>query len=591
VKFLVPEGAAVLQFMPALFQVESGTFDLKDLVLRPTDAAEVRAAEEAKAAAKAQRDAANAAARQAKASAAFAAAGDLIPNGNFEAPASPGSLGEGWGKAKSGLSLGEEEGNHFLRIESTEPGKTNLVYRRVDLPSGTEALELSFKWRVTDVKAGKEPWHDARIMIEFLDAAGKKVGPKPGPPYKRGSTDGWVEVKKSFIVPESAVALELMPALFEVKQGKLEIDDLSLKPTSKKAIEEAEAAYAKANPKPPPVPAEEPKPQNWPPELKVKGNRVVDPKGNEVWLQGVHVVSLEWNPRGENVERAIVVAIEEWKANVIRLSIKDEYWTHEKNGKEFQDLVERCVNLTANRGAYIVIDNHRYRAVRPEHLPFWKEVATKYKNHPAVLFDIINEPHGISWEVWRDGGFVSERQTKADEDAFLEGEDLKKSKQGFESPGMQALVDAIRSTGAKNIIIAGGLDWSYDLSGIIKGFELKDKSGNGIMYAAHIYPWKKGWQSKVLDIAEKHPIFVGEVGADANKMSWMPAEIQEDAETWVPDMLGLIQKHRLHWTAFSFHPKASPRMLVDWTFTPTPFWGEPVKRALAGEKFEVKRLR
>jgi hypothetical protein len=56
---------------------------------------------------------------------------------------------------------------------------------------------------------------------------------------------------------------------------------------------------------------------------------------------------------------------------------------------------------------------------------------------------------------------------------------------------MQALINAVRESGAKNIVLAGGLDWAYDLSGIANGFALDDKGGNGIIYSTHIYPWKK----------------------------------------------------------------------------------------------------
>ena len=156
---------------------------------------------------------------------------------------------------------------------------------------------------------------------------------------------------------------------------------------------------------------------------------------------------------------------------------------------------------------------------------------------------------------------------------------------------MQKLVETIRATGAKNIIIAGGLDWAYDLSGILKGYALEDKTGNGIMYSAHIYPWKSDWQGKVLDVAAKYPIFVGEVGADVKKMSFLPLDRQEDPATWVPDMLGLIQKYKLNWTGWSFHVWATPVMLSDWDYTPTPFWGEPAKEALAGKQFELKKMR
>ncbi len=150
----------------------------------------------------------------------------------------------------------------------------------------------------------------------------------------------------------------------------------------------------------------------------------------------------------------------------------------------------------------------------------------------------------------------------------------------------------MRGTGAKNVVLVGGLDYAYDLSGIANGFALEEqKGGHGIVYSTHIYPWKRGWQEKVLVVADKYPLLVGEVGANTAKMSWLPADSQEDAATWVPAMLGFIQKYKLHWTAFCFHPKAGPHLLTGWDYTPTPEWGEPAKHALAGEKFPLDRLR
>jgi endoglucanase len=336
-------------------------------------------------------------------------------------------------------------------------------------------------------------------------------------------------------------------------------------------------------------------PAKWPQELRVKGNRLVTPDGAELWLQGLAVPGLEIRPEGHGAVFSSRIGIDEWKANVIRLAVSAEFWFGRGKGQTdggaaYRALVDSAVNVAANRGAYIVIDNHAYRAIRDTHLAFWKEAAEKYKNHPAVLFDIINEPHGISWQLWRDGGFVKEKKKGVDESAFL-SEAEKKKDEGFESPGMQRAVDFIRETGAKNIIIAGGLDWAYDLTGVVDGFELKDPLGNGIMYSTHIYPWKRGWEQKVLRAAALHPIFVGEVGADVNKMSFIPLSAQEDPATWVPDMLGLIQKYRLNWTGWSFHAWATPVMISDWNYTPTPFWGVPAKAALAGEKFEMKRMR
>jgi hypothetical protein len=331
-------------------------------------------------------------------------------------------------------------------------------------------------------------------------------------------------------------------------------------------------------------------------ELRVKGRLLLDANDKEVWLQGVNVVSLEFRLHGEHVNDAIRVAIEDWKANAIRLPVKDSYWFGKEKGQAdggaaYRKLVDEAVEQVISRGAYLILDLHRFGAVRAEHVEFWKDAATHFKNHPGILFDIFNETHSTSWEVWRNGGWVDERKHKADEDAFLAASEQEKAKQGFESPGMQKLVEAVRSVGAKNVIIAGGLDWAYDLSGIVNGYALNDPSGNGIMYSTHIYNWKRDWAGKVMGAAALYPIFVGEVGADVNKMSFIPAELQEDPYTWVPDMLGLIQKERFHWTGWSFHPRTTPVMISNWDFVPTPFWGAFAKAALAGKRFEMTRMR
>jgi hypothetical protein len=241
--------------------------------------------------------------------------------------------------------------------------------------------------------------------------------------------------------------------------------------------------------------------------------------------------------------------------------------------------------LVANRGACVLLGLHRFRAPKQEHADFWKDAATKFRDHPAVLFDLFNEPHGMSWEVWRDGGFVSKKRKPADD------EEKAKAAQGFQSIGMQALINAVRSTGARNIVVTGGLDWAYDLLGVASGFELKDVGGNGIIYSTHIYPWKRGWQEKVPVEADKHPILLGEVAADIKKMDFMPVNAQEDPFMRVPEMLGFMQKYKLHCTGFSFHPAATPVMFSGRDYTLTPFWGAFAKGALAGKNFEMKKMR
>jgi hypothetical protein len=602
VKFLVSPDATMLAFMPTLFNVESGTLDLDDIVLTLTDPtpleaeakerAEKRAAMEAKAAQK----------RDEQLAKKTDGDGNFFANGDMQTDANGDGVPDGWGKVKegSGITYETEGDNRFLRLTSPEPFKMVLHYQPVQFPSTAKAIEITWKQRTSNLKKGKENFHDARIMTDFINASFAKVKGGPVLVATRANSDlsvnnGWIEKSKAVLIPDGAAAIALMPALFQVESGTYDLDDFSVKAVDPAplaaAAEKAAEEQKRIN-----IPYETPDPSKFPSPLHVAGNKVLNAEDKEVWLQGVNIMSLDWNPQGERVLLSTKVAIEDWKANIIRLPVSEKYWfgkdsTQKDGGKAYRELVDAVINLVANRGAYVLLDLHRYRAPRAEDADFWKDAAALYKNHPALIFDLFNEPFGTSWEVWRDGGFVEEKKQGVDEAAFLTEEDKIKNNMGFRSIGMQAMVDAVRSTGAKNIVLAGGLDYGYDLSGIGKGFALKDTTGNGIIYGSHIYPWKSGYQQKILDIVDKYPILFGENGGNVKKMSFIPAEQQEDVDTWVPRFLGIVQKYKIHWTAFSFHPSASPVLISDWNYTPTPEWGAFVKRALAGESFEFKGLR
>ena len=519
----------------------------------------------------------------------------LVENGGFEA-SQDGLHPDGWG-LQDGATWEKEGDNHFLRLKSPRPGATVMVYRAIPLTPEVQALELNFRVRYERVKRGKESWFDARIMANFKAAGGEVL--KPGPPHPAfvGTSIAWKPSTHRFRVPAGAAKLELMFTLFQAESGQIDFDDInltSLDPAVLAAAEMAaktrEATRRAALPKPTPKVAA-PALDRLPKELHVAGNELQNGAGAPVWLQGVAIPSLEWSAGGEHILQSIEVALKEWKANCIRLPVRDDFWSghgpwQNDGGAQYRQLVEDAVNACAGQGAYLVLDLHVYRAPLEAHAVFWKEAAGQFKNHPAVLFDIINEPHDISWEVWRNGGQVTaeKKATKA----VAENQEALKT---VATLGLQKLVEVIRGVGAKNIIIAGGLDWGYDLSGVLNGYALEDRDGHGIMYSSHVYPWKSDWQGKFLQAAAKYPIFLGEVGADAQKLSFLPADRQEDPFTWAPDMLGAIQKYHLNWTAWSFHPQASPRVLLNWNYAPTPFWGEFVKRALAGEKFELKKAR
>jgi endoglucanase len=164
---------------------------------------------------------------------------NLVANGNLETPNETGDWAAKWPKPKAGfMSWREEGGDHFIRLEATEPGKMIMLHNLIPL-HGAAAVELTIRARVTDLKKGPQNWFDARVIIGFSDSAGKEVKGTAKPVVFGKSTDGWVERKVQAPVPLGAAFLTLMPSLFNVETGVLDFSDVSVK-----AIDPAQLAPA-----------------------------------------------------------------------------------------------------------------------------------------------------------------------------------------------------------------------------------------------------------------------------------------------------------------------------------------------------------
>lgn len=512
-----------------------------------------------------------------------------LTNGDFKLVKEGGTLPESWEPGTEGVVMRmEEDGRPYLRLVAEKPGQLVRAAQTVPIPAGVRGLEFRAVFRNKDVKFGKSFVCDARAQLGFTDPEGN--------PLKGGAdtvfdshAQVWRDLSRKFLVPEGAAFLRVTLCLNRPASGTLDVAEVRLLAMEPKEAEAMALIPVLAARKKEEDVAEVMRLLALPtvtPEIRVSGNRLVTRQGREVRLQGVNVPSLEWSSKGENINRSIKVAVVDWKANAVRLPVSGGFWFGRGKGKEgpndaeaYRTMVDDAVKLAAGQGAYLILDLHEYGGPKESAVEFWKDAAARYANHPAVLFDLFNEPHGISWDLWQKGGEmeVTDKTTKAVSRVRV--------------VGMQTLVETVRSTGARNIIVAGGLSHALNLSGILEGHALSDATGNGIMYATHFYNWHGNWEKNFLQVAAVHPVLVGEFGADVKKMSFVPAKNQEDPYTWMPDALGMIQKYQLNWTAFSLHPKATPVLIKDWDYEPTPFFGVFVKEALHGKMFPVQRMR
>ncbi len=515
----------------------------------------------------------------------------LLSNGDLKACTQDPSWPDDWAGAKfPSTSYQTENGQPYFHLVSERPEQHIQARRVIDLPPGVTALEITARYRVIGLKRGQFPEDDARIILEFLDKVRKPIAAAP-PIVFAEDASGWTTISARIAVPEKAEHLMLMPCLYRVQAGTLDVAEIQVKtlgdPEAKATVEAAAAATAKKIAGETALLEKDLAMPPISPEIHVSGNKLVTVEGKEVWLQGLNLGNFSIRPdEGHKILWSAHVAIDVWKANVIRLTVLDSFWfgrgrgtTNSNDSESYRLICDQVIKIAAAKGAYVVFDLHRYLTPDESCVTFWKDAAVRYKNNPAVLFDIINEPHDTSWEVWQKGGPVE-----------LKNKDgTKKIVQGV---GMQTLIDTVRAAGAKNIIVAGGLGYAYDLTGVVKGHALDDKGGNGIMYATHFYNWHKGWEAHFMEVAAKYPLLVGECGADIDKMDFIPLDQQEDPYTWVPDAIGFIQKNHLNWTAWCFHTRATPNMLLDWDYhTPTPYWGAFVKDALNGKTYEMKKTR
>lgn len=300
--------------------------------------------------------------------------------------------------------------------------------------------------------------------------------------------------------------------------------------------------------------------------LIVRGRTIVGPAG-PVRLVGVNRSGLEYAhpargaPGNTFLAGAAITrddvreACEGWGASLVRLPFSQERaleGAHGASAEEYLAALDQVIAWAASFGAYTLLDlqwldDARGNAALPDaRTPaLWRRLAARYRDEPAVLFDLFNEPHPPAGQEasWHEAA--------------------------------RALCAAVRSVHPDALIVVSGLDWGYDLSSM----PLCDDRGRvipGLVYGTHIYP-KKGadraaWRAAFGAFAERAPVLAAEWGLDDEDERRWPEQIG-----WGEALADYFDELAMGWAAWSWVDR--PRLRgPDGRIT---LWGELARRRLA----------
>jgi endoglucanase len=189
-------------------------------------------------------------------------------------------------------------------------------------------------------------------------------------------------------------------------------------------------------------------------------------------------------------------------------------------------------------------------------LEFWRQVAAAYGNDPHVIFELYNEPHGVTWQCWRDGCLVPPNGPTA----------------AYQAAGMQQLVSTVRATKARNPLILDGLAHATDFSAWRQ--YMPDDPDHALVAAWHVYGPSEChlscWERTVSDL-QRVPLLVTEFGDRACKSAFV-----DDFMSWL-DQRGIGY---LAWAWNTWSGCEGPSLLETYAGVPHGAYGAAVMHHL-----------
>lgn len=255
-------------------------------------------------------------------------------------------------------------------------------------------------------------------------------------------------------------------------------------------------------------------------QLRVSGNNLVNECGTQVQLRGVSSHGLQWYGLIQCMDYCCVSASAlDYLANnvgidVFRIAVYPEPNGYISNPSGFTNQANNIVQMCEDRGIYAIIDWHTLTPGDPNSSivyarTFWESMATANKDRKNVIYEICNEPNGVSWTQIR---------TYAND-----------------------IIPRIRAIDPDAIIIVGTPNWSQLGSEVVSN----QLSYSNIMYTFHFYAATHD-TSMLTNYIGQLPIFVTEWAATEATGSGATNYTRADS------FINIMATNKISWAAWSW---------------------------------------
>ncbi len=320
----------------------------------------------------------------------------------------------------------------------------------------------------------------------------------------------------------------------------------------------------------------------------VSGNQVLDSQGHPYLFHGIGRDALEYDCNTDGYFDSTHLSymgygtngngITYWDANTVRLPLSEGYWLKDFAPKhcvhtQYQTLVKNLVSTLTGMKLNVIIDlqwtdaggkapggGAGFAMPDADSVTFWTQVATMFAGNPNVLFELYNEPHPTpgDWACWQSGcSITGDNIYVVDCNCYINA--------SYTAVGMQTLVSTVRGVKANNLVLVAGMDWGFDLSGIVKN----PITGSNVMYDTHPYPYSEKmpqyWDAAFGNISKTYPVISAENGEYDCGTSFMSR------------LLAYFDAHSISWIGWAWVVNGSacgyPQLVTNYNGTPAPNMG------------------